>query len=85
MARALAITLCADSRTSFGEPVLPEVDSSNARSGCRRRADPGSAELISRMPSPSMTMSGAYVAVISGYGRPAGIGSTTCPAASAPR
>ena len=36
MAEALAIRLLRDSRTSFGEPVLPDVDSSNARSSCSR-------------------------------------------------
>ena len=33
MDSALAIRLFLDSRTSFGDPVLPDVDSSSARSG----------------------------------------------------
>ncbi len=35
MLAALATTLARESRTSLGDPVEPEVDSSSARSGCR--------------------------------------------------
>ena len=48
---AFAIRLHRDSRTSFGDPVLPDVDSSRARSRCNRWAvpwrcstDPGAAD-----------------------------------------
>ena len=39
MLRALLRTLSCDRRTSFGEPVEPDVLSSSARSGCRSWAE----------------------------------------------
>ncbi len=54
MAAALLARLVWDNRTSFGDPVLPEVDISSARSSCRSvragRAD--------GMPAASITVSG---------------------------
>src|SRR5579884_328676 len=37
---AFASMFAADRRTSFGEPVLPEVDKSTLRSGCTLGPDP---------------------------------------------
>ena len=60
MAAALLATFCSDRRTTFDEPVEPDVDSSRARSGWR------SCFVVrwrsSRSPPASMTTSGSNVA-----------------------
>lgn len=63
MADAFADRLSRDSRTSFGEPVDPEVLISSATSGCRSWPVPGRRSR-SAQPSPAMsTTSGSYAAV----------------------
>ena len=57
MAAALLATLSRERRTSLGEPVVPDVLSRRARSGCRSCADSRAAYVVAA--SVEQTMSGS--------------------------
>ena len=82
MASALATRLVRDSRTSFGDPVLPEVDSSRARSGCSSCGG-AVAVLDDAVADDHVGVVGVDDRAV--WSPPAGTGSTTWPPASAPR
>ena len=85
MSWALERSASADRRTSFGDPVLPDVDRSTASSGCSScRPGPDPWATAQDPPSERARSSGDQ-ARASGSARPGAASSTTCPAARAAR